>query len=102
MGDASIHRFYCLHFALPFVIFAVVIIHMMFLHEFGSSSPAGVPIKTDNLPFLPYYGFKDLLFVLLILGYFFFLIFVYPDIFGHPDNYMMASLFITPPHIVPE
>lgn len=102
MGDASLHRFYCLHFVLPFVIFAVVMLHFMFLHEFGSTNPSGLSVKVDNIPFLPYYALKDLYLVFVILGYFFALIFLYPDIFGHPDNYIMASIFVTPAHIVPE
>lgn len=102
MGDASLHRFYCLHFVLPFVIFAIVQLHLLFLHEFGSSNPTGLTITSDNIPFLPYYGVKDTAILVFVLSYFFFLIFLYPDLFGHPDNYIMASLFITPPHIVPE
>ena len=102
MGDASLHRFYCLHFVLPFIIFALVMLHFMFLHEFGSTNPSGLSVKVDNIPFLPYYALKDLFLVFIVLGYFFFLIFLYPDIFGHPDNYIMASIFVTPAHIVPE
>lgn len=102
MGDASLHRFYCLHFVLPFIIFAIVVLHFLFLHEFGSSNPTGLIVKTDNIPFLPYYGVKDFAIIILVLVYFFFLIFIYPDIFGHPDNYIMASIFVTPAHIVPE
>ena len=71
IADASLHRFYSLHFFLPFVIVFVSIIHVALLHEFGSNNPLGIPNPHDTTPFSPYYMLKDffsLIFVFFLLG----------------------------------
>jgi len=102
IDDITLHRFYSLHFTLPFIILAVAILHMFFLHEFGSSNPMGISSRLDNIPFLPYYGIKDLYSIVIVWLIFFYIIFMYPDWLGHPDNYNIANALVTPAHIVPE
>jgi quinol-cytochrome oxidoreductase complex cytochrome b subunit len=100
--DATLHRFYSLHFALPFVILIVSIIHLFFLHEYGSNNPLGISNPLDHSPFSPYYVLKDVLGILFILFFFFFILFFSPDLLGHFDNYERANFLVTPAHIVPE
>lgn len=102
IADASLHRFYSLHFLLPFVILFVSIIHIALLHEFGSNNPLGLPNPQDTTPFTPYYLVKDffsLIFVFLAMGL---IVFLVPDLLGHSDNYIKANFLVTPAHIVPE
>jgi len=102
IDDVTLHRFYSLHFTLPFVILAVAILHMLFLHEFGSSNPLGISSKLDNIPLLPYYAIKDFFAIILVWFVFFYLVFLFPDYLGHSDNYNIANALVTPAHIVPE
>jgi quinol-cytochrome oxidoreductase complex cytochrome b subunit len=66
IDDITLHRFYSIHYTLPFVLLAVSLLHVFFLHEFGSSNPLGVSARLDNIPLMPYYGVKDLYFIVLI------------------------------------
>lgn len=100
--DATLHRFFSLHFFLPFVILALSIVHLLLLHEFGSSNPLGINSRLDFIPLLPYYGLKDAYFIVLIFWVFFFIVFRDPDLLGHAINYILANFLVTPPHIVPE
>jgi quinol-cytochrome oxidoreductase complex cytochrome b subunit len=100
--DATLHRFYSLHFTLPFVILLVVVLHVAFLHEAGSSNPLGISSIYENVPFSPYYILKDILSILGVLFIFFAIIYVVPDMLGHTINYQRANFLVTPPHIVPE
>jgi ubiquinol-cytochrome c reductase cytochrome b/c1 subunit len=102
IGNATLQRFYSLHFTLPFVIFMLTYVHFALLHEYGSNNPLGIPVATDNIPFIPYYGIKDLFSIFLILFLFFYYVFLYPDALGHEDNYIVANFLVTPAHIVPE
>jgi quinol-cytochrome oxidoreductase complex cytochrome b subunit len=72
------------------------------LHEFGSTNPLGISSKTDNVFFYPYYIFKDILGVVFILLGFSLMVFFYPEVLGHTDNYIKANPLVTPEHIVPE
>lgn len=87
---------------LPFVILALVILHVPFLHQPGSSNPLGPVSTKDTLFFGPYYLVKDILSILVFLFVFFIFVFFYPNASGHPDNYVMANPVVTPSHIVPE
>ena len=102
IDDVTLRRFYALHFFLPFVILAIAILHIIFLHEFGSNNPLGIVAETDNLTLFPYYALKDFLFIIGIWFIFLYIIFYAPDYLGHSDNYIWANVLVTPPHIVPE
>jgi ubiquinol-cytochrome c reductase cytochrome b subunit len=102
--QATLTRFFSLHYLLPFVIAGVVILHIWALHIKGSSNPTGVDVKTpqDTVPFHPYYTAKDgfgVFLGLLILAVF---VFFLPNIFSHPVNSVPANPLSTPAHIVPE
>jgi ubiquinol-cytochrome c reductase cytochrome b subunit len=102
--DATLNRFFSLHYLLPFVIAGVIILHIWALHIPGSGNPTGVDVKgeQDTVPFHPYYTAKDGVGLLLFLALFSVLIFFFPDYLGHPDNYIPANPLATPAHIVPE
>jgi ubiquinol-cytochrome c reductase cytochrome b subunit len=102
--NAVLNRFFSLHFLLPFVIAAVVILHVWALHIPGSSNPTGVEVKSqsDTVPFHPYYTAKDGYYLGLFLIGFTVLTFFAPNMLGHPDNYIPANPMQTPAHIVPE
>jgi len=104
VGDATLNRFFSLHYLLPFAIAAVVGLHIWALHVPGNNNPLGIDVKgpQDTVPFHPYYTAKDAfylsLFVILFAGFVFFA----PNFFGNPDNYTQANPLVTPTEIVPE
>jgi ubiquinol-cytochrome c reductase cytochrome b subunit len=102
--NASLNRFFSLHYLLPFVIVGVVILHIWALHIPGSSNPTGVEVKSesDTLPFHPYYIAKDGWAVGAFLLIYCAVLFFAPNMLGHPDNYIPANPMSTPAHIVPE
>ncbi len=102
IDNVTLHRFYSLHYLLPFIILIITILHFALLHEFGSNNPIGVSSELDNAPFIPYYGIKDIYAIIIFLFIFFIFIFYMPDKLGHSDNYIAANSLVTPPHIVPE
>jgi ubiquinol-cytochrome c reductase cytochrome b subunit len=103
INNATLNRFYSFHFLLPFVILVLVIYHLYILHKMGSSNPLGIrATKLNKIPFYPYFIVKDLLGILVVLIPFCFLLFFYPDLLGHSDNYIRANPLVTPSHIVPE
>ena len=103
VNNATLNRFFALHFLLPFVITALAITHLVVLHDVaGSSNPIGVSGNSDKLPFSPYFIFKDLItFFLFILCLSIFVFFM-PNILGDSENYVVANPMQTPPAIVPE
>jgi ubiquinol-cytochrome c reductase cytochrome b subunit len=102
IDDATLHRFYSLHFFLPFIILALSIVHISLLHEAGSTNPTGVPSMLETIPFTPYFILKDILSILFFLILIMYLNYSTPDILGHTINYQIANFLVTPPHIVPE
>jgi ubiquinol-cytochrome c reductase cytochrome b subunit len=102
--NATLNRFFSLHYLLPFVIAAVVILHIWALHIPGSGNPTGVEVKSesDTVPFHPYYTAKDGFGLAIFLIVFASLVFFVPNYLGHPDNYVPANPMSTPAHIVPE
>jgi len=102
--NASLNRFFSLHFLLPFVIAGVVILHIWALHIPGSSNPTGVEVKSesDTVPFHPYYTAKDGFGLGVFLIIYCVVVFFLPNMLGHPDNYIEANPLATPAHIVPE
>lgn len=104
VDNPTLTRFFALHFVLPFVIFAVVFLHVWALHVTGSNNPLGIEPqgKQDTLPFHPYYTIKDTFGTIVFLIIYAAFVFFMPDALGHPDNYIPADPLVTPPHIVPE
>jgi ubiquinol-cytochrome c reductase cytochrome b/c1 subunit len=104
VDNPTLNRFFSLHFLLPFVIFAVVFLHVAALHISGSNNPLGIDVKTpkDTVPFHPYYTAKDAFGLTLFLIIYAAIIFYAPNQLGDPDNYIPANPMVTPPHIVPE
>ena len=102
--NAALNRFFSLHFMLPFVILAVIILHVWALHIPGSSNPTGVEIKDeqDTVPFHPYYTAKDAFGLAIFLTIFSTLLFLAPNMLSEPVNYIPANPLSTPAHIVPE
>jgi ubiquinol-cytochrome c reductase cytochrome b subunit len=103
VDNATLTRFYSLHYLLPFLISALVVLHLLLLHATGSNNPLGISFNSDGgIPMHPYYIIKDLYGVILFLIFFSLFLFFIPNFLGHPDNYIPANPMVTPPHIVPE
>jgi ubiquinol-cytochrome c reductase cytochrome b subunit len=104
VSDATLNRFYSLHYLLPFVIAAVVGLHIWALHVVGNNNPLGIEVKgpQDTVPFTPYYALKDLFLLALFVIFYSVFIFYAPNMLGSPDNYIQANPLVTPPDIVPE
>jgi ubiquinol-cytochrome c reductase cytochrome b subunit len=104
IDNATLNRFFSLHYLLPFVIFGVVILHVWALHVAGQNNPDGIDVKSkaDTVPFTPFATVKDLFAVAVFMIMFAVFVFYLPDALGHADNYIPADPLKTPPHIVPE
>nr|AEF79950.1 cytochrome b [Takydromus septentrionalis] len=102
VDNATLTRFFTLHFVLPFVIMGTSLVHLLFLHETGSNNPTGLNSNTDKIPFHPYYTYKDLLGGLLMISCLLLLALLSPNLLGDPENFSPANPLITPPHIKPE
>ena len=102
VDNATLNRFFSLHYLLPFLIVSLVVIHLSLLHLEGSSNPLGVCTKIDKVGFYPYFYLKDLFGFICFLLLFSYFLFFEPNLMGHPDNYIRADALITPTHIVPE
>jgi ubiquinol-cytochrome c reductase cytochrome b subunit len=102
VNNATINRFFALHFVLPFVLAALVVMHLIAFHESGSGNPLGVSGNYDRLPFAPYYIFKDLVTIFLFFLVISIFVFFMPNALGDCENYVMANPMQTPPAIVPE
>jgi ubiquinol-cytochrome c reductase cytochrome b subunit len=102
VDNPTLNRFFSLHFTMPFIIVGAVLIHLVLLHEVGSNNPLGLTLKTENIPFYPYFYTKDLFGLMVLFFVFFTFVFHYPNTLGHPDNYIEANPMKTPLHIVPE
>jgi quinol-cytochrome oxidoreductase complex cytochrome b subunit len=88
---------------LPFVILGLVFLHLIFLHDKGSTSPLSTIVPDeDYIRFSSYFFVKDLFGLLCVFFLFFLIVFLYPNLLGHPDNYIPANPLVTPVHIVPE
>lgn len=103
VNNATLNRFFALHFVLPFVLAALVLLHLIALHDnAGSGNPLGVSANYDRVPFAPYYLFKDLITIFLFILILSIFIFFMPNALGDSENYVMANPMQTPPAIVPE
>jgi ubiquinol-cytochrome c reductase cytochrome b subunit len=102
VDNATLNRFFSLHYLMPFLIAGVTLAHLSLLHGAGSNNPLGINTNVDTIPFYPYFYVKDLFSFLLLLAFFSFFVFFYPNALGHSDNYIPANPLVTPAHIVPE
>nr|ATX62063.1 apocytochrome b [Tremella fuciformis]ATX62109.1 apocytochrome b [Tremella fuciformis] len=102
VNNATLNRFFSLHYLLPFLLAALAIMHLMTLHTHGSSNPLGISSNSDKLPMHPYFIFKDLVTILLFFLALAIIVFYLPNVMGHSDNYIPANPMQTPPSIVPE
>nr|QQV69630.1 cytochrome b [Dibranchus sp. YXL-2021] len=102
VDSATLTRFFAFHFLLPFIIAAMTLIHVLFLHETGSNNPLGLSSNTDKVSFHPYFSYKDLLGFMAVLLALTSLALFWPNLLGDPDNFTPANPLVTPPHIKPE
>ena len=102
VDNATLNRFFSLHYLLPFIIAGASVVHLAALHQYGSNNPLGSLSTVDKVPFYPYFYVKDLLGWVSFAVFFSVFIYFYPNLLGHPDNYIPANPMSTPAHIVPE
>ena len=102
VDNATLNRFFSLHYLMPFVIAGLTLVHLSLLHTSGSNNPLGINTNVDTVSFYPYFYVKDLLAFFILIALFSFFVFFYPNVLGHSDNYIPANPLVTPPHIVPE
>nr|YP_001798517.1 cytochrome b [Sminthurus viridis]ABS82052.1 cytochrome b [Sminthurus viridis] len=102
VGNATLTRFFSLHFLLPFIISALVMIHLLFLHQTGSNNPLGLNSNGDKIPFHPFFSFKDIVGFLFMLSALIMLSLVSPFMLGDCENFIPANPLVTPVHIQPE
>ena len=101
--NATLQRCYTFHFALPFVILGLAVLHIYLLHKAGSRHPVGYDTQSSNkIAFFPYFVSKDSMVIIAFFMAYVYLVLVDPDLLGHPDNYIDANPCVTPSHIVPE
>nr|QXM16881.1 cytochrome b [Neoneuromus maculatus] len=102
VDNATLTRFFTFHFILPFIVLALMIIHLLFLHQTGSNNPLGINSNYDKIPFHPYFSFKDLIGFLVLTMILTLLTLMNPYLLGDPDNFTPANPLVTPVHIQPE
>nr|YP_010397784.1 cytochrome b [Rasbora dusonensis]UQJ78970.1 cytochrome b [Rasbora dusonensis] len=102
VDNATLTRFFAFHFLLPFIIAAMTIIHLLFLHETGSNNPIGLNPNADKISFHPYFSYKDLVGFVIMLSALSLLALFSPNLLGDPENFTPANPLVTPPHIKPE
>lgn len=102
VDNATLTRFFTLHFLIPFIIAAIVIIHLLFLHQTGRNNPTGLNSNYDKIPFHPYFSIKDIIGIIITLFLFSLIILLEPRILGDPENFIPANPLVTPVHIQPE
>lgn len=102
VDNVTLNRFFSLHYLMPFVIAAMTIVHLALLHKDGSNNPLGINKNLNFITFYPYFYVKDLLAFFYLIFFLLWVVFYYPNVLGHPDNYIPANPLVTPAHIVPE
>jgi ubiquinol-cytochrome c reductase cytochrome b subunit len=102
VDNATLNRFFSLHYLLPFAIAGLALVHLVLLHQNGSTNPLGIESNVDKISFYPYFYVKDLLGFVTLMALFTFFVYFQPNTLGHPDNYIPANPMVTPAHIVPE
>nr|YP_010954743.1 cytochrome b [Dorcus tanakai]WMW30128.1 cytochrome b [Dorcus tanakai] len=102
VDNATLTRFFALHFLLPFIVAALVMIHLLFLHQTGSNNPLGTNSNIDKIPFHPYFSYKDIFGYIMMTFLLMSLVLVNPNLLGDPENFIPANPLVTPVHIQPE
>nr|AMA06882.1 cytochrome b [Sipunculus nudus] len=102
VANATLNRFFAFHFLLPFIIAALSVLHLLFLHQTGSNNPLGINSNSDKVPFHTYYTTKDLTGFIVMLSALTFLTLLAPNLLGDPENFIPANPLVTPLHIKPE
>nr|YP_010703582.1 cytochrome b [Bryodema qilianshanense]WCO86716.1 cytochrome b [Bryodema qilianshanense] len=102
VDNATLNRFYTFHFVLPFIIMAMVMMHLFFLHQTGSNNPTGLNSNIDKIPFHPYFTYKDSITFIIMIMILVMLCLINPYMLGDPDNFVPANPLVTPVHIQPE
>nr|YP_010443359.1 cytochrome b [Lebertia trifurcilla]UTE89516.1 cytochrome b [Lebertia trifurcilla] len=102
VSNATLNRFFSIHFLLPFILSALILIHIMTLHESGSSNPTGTLSDNDKLMFHPFFSWKDLTPPIFLIYLLTMMILLEPNLMGDPENYNPANPMMTPIHIQPE
>nr|YP_009502265.1 cytochrome b [Blastopsylla occidentalis]AWU48868.1 cytochrome b [Blastopsylla occidentalis] len=102
VDNPTLNRFFTIHFLLPFILMALILFHLIFLHETGSSNPMGLPMNNDKIPFYPYFLIKDFMGYILFAMVFSIIIMILPYMLNDPDNFIPANPMNTPLHIQPE
>nr|ASY97947.1 cytochrome b [Parasphendale agrionina] len=102
VDNATLNRFFTFHFVLPFMVAAMVMMHLLFLHQTGSNNPLGINSNIDKVPFHPYFTFKDILGFIMLFTFLSIISLKEPYILGDPDNFIPANPLVTPVHIQPE
>nr|YP_009740704.1 cytochrome b [Euparatettix bimaculatus]QID03666.1 cytochrome b [Euparatettix bimaculatus] len=102
VDNPTLSRFFSLHFIMPFMIMAMSMIHLMFLHQTGSNNPLGMNSNSEKIPFHPFFSIKDSITMLIIMMMLMMISLTYPYVMGDPDNFIPANPLVTPPHIQPE
>nr|YP_010733812.1 apocytochrome b [Gayralia brasiliensis]YP_010733841.1 apocytochrome b [Monostroma nitidum]WEG93083.1 apocytochrome b [Gayralia brasiliensis]WEG93112.1 apocytochrome b [Monostroma nitidum] len=102
VNNATLNRFFSLHYLLPFLIAGASIVHIAALHHKGSNNPLGINAAADKISFYPYLVAKDLVGLMVLLIILSGLVFFAPNYLSHPDNYIPANSLVTPLSIMPE
>nr|QVT11102.1 cytochrome b [Rhagoletis cornivora]QVT11115.1 cytochrome b [Rhagoletis cornivora] len=102
VDNATLTRFFTFHFILPFIVLAMTLIHLLFLHQTGSNNPIGLNSNIDKIPFHPYFSYKDIVGFIVMIMSLIILTLTNPYLLGDPDNFIPANPLITPIHIQPE
>nr|QNE85386.1 cytochrome b [Platypalpus agilis] len=102
VDNATLTRFFTFHFILPFIVAAMTMIHLLFLHQTGSNNPLGMNSNVDKIPFHPYFSYKDIVGFVILLASLTLLTLINPYLLGDPDNFIPANPLVTPIHIQPE
>ena len=102
MDNATLNRFFSIHYLFPFIIAAASLVHLAVLHQDGSGNPLGIDSNVDKVSMFPYFIIKDFLGLIVFLVFFSAFVYFSPNVLGHADNYIEANPMVTPAHIVPE
>ena len=102
VSNATLNRFFSLHYLFPFVLAGLVFIHIIFLHVTGSNSPTGLSTNSDKIPFHTYFTTKDFYGFLLLIMFLLYLVFFNSNLLGDPENFIKTNSLVTPVHIMPE